>query len=84
MKPVFQLMKTSLSSDTIKCLEILLDNAKQGQVLGIAYAAMLSNREFIVDATGECNRNPIFARGIIASLDDELSYRSRQNDHSVF
>lgn len=72
MKRPFHLTRIPLSHDTVECLELLLNEAKQGKVLGLAYAAMLSNREFITDSTGECRRNPVFARGLVASLDDDL------------
>lgn len=72
MKPPFHLAPDNLSEDTIECLEQLLDAAKRGHLLGLAYAAMLRRREFITNTAGECRRNPVFARGIVASLDDEL------------
>lgn len=64
-----------ICDDTIECLETLLDDAKRGRVVGIAFAAVLSVQTFIVDTSGECTRNPVFARGLVASLDDELRGR---------
>ncbi len=72
MKPPYHLVADSLSDDTVECLATLLDDAKRGRVLGIAFAAILSRREFITNTAGECSRNPVFARGLVAALDDEL------------
>lgn len=62
-----------VSVDTIECLEKLLSEARSGAVIGICYAAMHKQRRFTVHACGEAHRNPTFARGMVASLDDHLS-----------
>jgi hypothetical protein len=76
MKPPFSLIGDSLSHETVACLEFLLKEAKNGEVIGIAFAAMLRKRRFLTDTAGECYRNPVFARGMVAALDDELSHQS--------
>lgn len=73
MKAPFSLMPDSISHDTRKCLEELAAGAKDGEVIGIAYAVMYRGRHFIVNTAGELHRNPTFARGVVAALDDELS-----------
>lgn len=73
MKPPFRLVGDQLSHDTIKCLEELLAYAKEGRLIGIAFAALYKERVYIVNAAGEAYRNPTFARGLIAELDDELA-----------
>lgn len=75
MKPPYILVPDTLSIDTIECLEILLDQAKRGQVIGIAFAAMLKRRGYIVNTAGEAHRNPTFTRGMLASLNDRLGTR---------
>jgi hypothetical protein len=77
MKAPFILAPDTLSNDTVACLEQLLDQAKKGQVIGIAFGAVLKQRAYIVNTAGEAHRNPTFARGIIAALDDQLSGRVR-------
>lgn len=77
MKPPFALVPDSLSTDTIECLEQLLEHAKRGDLVGIAFAAMLKRRGYIVNSAGEAHRNPTFARGMIASLSDQLGQRVR-------
>ena len=71
-RPVFTLVQDFISRDTVDCLEELLAWAKSGRLIGIAFAALLTEKEFITDTAGECRRNPVFARGLVASLDDSL------------
>lgn len=77
MKPPFILIPDTLSNDTIECLETLLDFARKGDIVGIAFAAALKKRAYITNTAGECYRNPTFARGMVAALDDQLSGRVR-------
>jgi hypothetical protein len=77
MKPPYRLVPDSLSHDTVQALEQLLDHAREGHIIGIAFAAMYKRRQFITNTAGECYRNPVFARGMVAALDDELSARGR-------
>lgn len=73
MKPPFVLIPDTISHDTVECLEVLLDQARRGQVIGLAYAAMLRKRAYITNTAGEAHRNPTFSRGMIATLDDQLA-----------
>ncbi|WKB52293.1 hypothetical protein [Eleftheria terrae] len=72
-RPPFTLVRDLHSHDTVKALEQLLEEARQGKVIGIAFAAMCRRRRFFVSAAGEAHRNPTFARGMVAALDDSLS-----------
>lgn len=72
-KPPFHLVQDGLSSDTLKALEILIKDAADGELIGMAYVAMYRRREYTASATGECRRNPTFARGMISALDDVLA-----------
>jgi hypothetical protein len=73
----YVLVQDTVSVDTVECLEQLLDHAKRGVLIGIAYACMLKKRGYIVDSAGEAHRNPTFSRGMVAALDDQLSKRIR-------
>lgn len=64
-----------ISDDTISVLQELLMEAHQGKLIGIAYAALYREQQYIVDATGEALRSPTFARGMVAALDDTLGER---------
>lgn len=75
MRPPFRLIPDNVSTDTVEALELLLDRARRGEVIGLAYAAMLRQRTYIVNTAGEAYRNPTFSRGMVAALDDQLSGR---------
>lgn len=73
-----KLLKPEVSRDTVRCLEGLLEAARAGEVVGVAYAAIHRRRNFRVHLCGEAYRSPVFARGCVAVLDDELSQRIRE------
>lgn len=75
MKAPFRLvaLDAPVSHDTVQCLEALLERARRGEVLGVAYAAMYRGREFRVHTCGEMHRNPTFTRGAVAALNDQVS-----------
>lgn len=77
MKAPFILVPDEISNDTVKSLEQLLEHAKRGEVIGVAFAAMLKRRGFIVNSSGEAHRNPTFSRGMLRALDDKLGDRIR-------
>lgn len=77
MKPPFTLMRASVSHDTIEALEFLLHEAKRGEVIGIAYGAIMKRRSCIVDTAGEAYRNPLFALGVVCMLSDDVAIRAR-------
>jgi hypothetical protein len=74
----FRLVPDRLSEDTFYNLHQLYEEAKRGGIVGLAYVAMYKNRTFITDTAGECRRNPVFARGLLLELDDELSQRTKK------
>lgn len=69
----YQLVKDYVSRDLVVCLTQLLEGAKNGQVRGIAFAAILNKQRYITNVTGLCMRNATFTRGMVTSLDDELA-----------
>ena len=75
MKQPFTLIADTVSTDTIECLQLLLRRAKRGEVIGLAYCAMLKQRSYIVNTAGVAHESPTFARGMVAALDDSLSNR---------
>lgn len=77
MRPPFVLVPDNVPNGTVDCLETLLKAAKNGELIGIAYAGMLKRRGYIVNTAGEAHRNPTFARGMVAALDDQLAGRVR-------
>lgn len=72
MKPPFRLVPDDLSTDTIACLQQLLSMAENGEIHGLAFVALVKGRRFIRNSAGECDRNPLYTRGLVAALDDHL------------
>jgi hypothetical protein len=52
----------------VKCLRVLLERAERGEILGISYAAMQSDRRFFYSSCGEAHRNPTFAAGMTQAM----------------
>lgn len=77
MKKPFTLISDTVSTDTVECLSLLLRRARRGEVIGLAYCAMLKQRAYIVNTAGVAHESPTFARGMVAALDDELGTRMR-------
>ena len=77
MRPPFTLVPDTLSTNTVEALTQLLELARRGELIGIAFAGMFKQRRYFVNTAGEAHRNPTFARGMIAALDDELGRRTR-------
>lgn len=79
MKP-FTLVNETVSHDTIEALEFLLQEARSGELIGLAYGAMLRRRTCIVDTAGEAYRNPLFALGVVCLLSDDVAQRARVSE----
>jgi hypothetical protein len=77
VKTPYVLVVDNVSNETVECLEQLLDQAKRGNLIGVAFAAMLKRRGYIVNSAGEAHRNPTFSRGMVRALDDQLATRVR-------
>jgi hypothetical protein len=59
------------SEATVKELEMLLEGARAGQVIGLAYVA-LSASHYTVNAVGQACERPTLARGMLQVLEDLL------------
>jgi len=77
VKKPFTLISDTVSTDTVECLQLLLRRARKGEVIGLAFCAMLKQRAYIVNTAGVAHDSPTFARGMVAALDDELGTRMR-------
>lgn len=73
MEQPFRLVPDRISEETARACEQLAKEARAGTLIGIAFAGMRRQRTYFVNAAGECRRNPTFARGMIAALDEKLS-----------
>lgn len=68
MKKVFSMTTTEVSHDVVEALEDLLADAKKGKLIGLAFTAMCSDRQFFTDTAGEAHRNPVFSSGMLLCL----------------
>jgi hypothetical protein len=68
----YTLIPDSISKEVLTALTELLEAAHQGQITGLAFAAVLKGRKFVVDVAGVCYSDPTLTRGVLAALDDEL------------
>jgi hypothetical protein len=68
----YRLVRDSISRDTVEALETLLGLARTGEVTGIAFACTLRKQRYVTNVAGYCYKHPTFARGMVASLSDEL------------
>lgn len=75
MKPPFRLVPRRISTDTVHACEQLLEEARRGDVIGIAVAVMRRQRSYSVDVAGECRRNPTFTLGMLRTLDHKLAVK---------
>lgn len=67
-----QLVRDHISRDVVQALEQLLDGAQQGLVTGMVFGVALKGRKYHVNVAGSLARDPTFARGVVAAIDDEL------------
>ena len=71
-KSVFGLAQDTISHDTVEALQTLLEKAKRGDVIGIAYSLMNKRRSYHVDSAGELHIDEILrafgAVGILGIL----------------
>jgi hypothetical protein len=81
MKKPFTLARDPVSHDAVAALEFLLQEARRGELIGIAYGAMMKSRECIVDTAGEAHRNPLFALGVVCMLSDDIALRARNGQN---
>lgn len=72
MKPPFTLVPDTISKDTEEALAQMLEMARKGELIGVAFAGMVKQRKYFVNAAGEAHRNPVFARGMVDDLMAEL------------
>lgn len=67
-KSVFKLAEDSISHETVEALETLLDKAKKGDIIGIAFSVMNKQRTYNTNTAGELHRNMTFAVGTLMVL----------------
>lgn len=66
------IIRTAIDAQTVYALDVLIELARDGVCIGLAYAAFMPRQRFLAKAVGEAHRSPTFARGALCALDDEL------------
>lgn len=83
IKPYFKLAEDVISHETVEALQTLLDKAKRGDIIGIAFAVMNKQRTYNTNTAGELHRNMTFAVGtlmvLIARLLRDIISRKRES-----
>lgn len=77
---VLSLVRPTVSADTVKAAEYLLQEARAGRVIGLAWVALQPGYGYEVDWAGEVKRDPTFTRGTLKKLDDEVSAKLRDHE----
>ena len=70
--PKFSVVPNHVDTDTITSLERLLKEARAGQVIGVAFVALMRRRHYITHACGEVLRDRVYTRGMLRELDEQL------------
>lgn len=74
MRAHIQPVKDELSHDTIECLEHLLKEAKEGKVIGLAFAALRPRHDGFAHVCGPVDKKKDrrFIHSLVLELDEEL------------
>ena len=75
-----RLVKNKIDHDVVAVLALMLDEARRGEVTGIAFAVSLRNMHYVTGIEGYCCEHPTFARGMVALLSDELAALAHDRD----
>ncbi len=75
--PPIRLIKQSTPNDVRKAIKKLDGEAERGEIRGSAHIVLYEDRHFDFVLTGECHRNPLYTRCLVAELDDELSFLTK-------
>lgn len=70
---VFTVVPPAVSEETVSALEDLLEQARNGRVIGIAWICLQAGSDYEVDVAGEARAVPIHVRGLLGVLDDQLA-----------
>jgi hypothetical protein len=75
--PPIKLVKQQAPSDVKAGIKKLDGEAERGEISGAAHIVIYEDRYFDFLLTGECHRNPLYTRCLVAELDDELSFLTK-------
>jgi hypothetical protein len=69
---ILSLVPHTVSKDMCEALSALLQGAIEGQITGLIFAVTLRGGRVVRNVYGQCEAQPLLARGIVANIDDDL------------
>jgi hypothetical protein len=66
------LVRDHVSRDLLQTCVQLLEAVKEGHITGLAFGCVMKGKRYFVNVSGSLAKDPTFARGVVAALDDEL------------
>jgi hypothetical protein len=72
-----KLVPRRLSHDTIETFSEAAEQSKSGEIIGSVLGLMYRDLTIRIGNTGELYNNPLFARCIIAEMDDDVSEQTK-------
>lgn len=67
-----RLLHTTISHDTLQCVEALVDGVKTGDIVGAAIGIIYKRKRYSVTLCGEARHDPTYTRGVVGAIEDEL------------
>jgi len=67
-------MRDTISRDVVEAFEQLAEGARQGLIVGAIFGVAVKGRRYHVNVAGTLTKDPTYARGICAAIDDELMH----------
>lgn len=58
---------------TVEALSKLLEAARAGKIIGLAFVALHNHDEYSADLVGQALRSPLLSRGICRALEDAIA-----------
>lgn len=72
-------IKAAVDSETVAALERLLQQAQQGQAVGLAYVVLHQGHDYSGDVVGHATAHPLLVRGIVGALADLVASYTPKN-----
>jgi hypothetical protein len=72
-QPHLRLVPPTQDRDTVEALTLLLAQAKEGKIIGLAYIALHHQHGYSADLVGDALKSPLLSRGICRALEDTIA-----------
>lgn len=70
---ILKVVEPGASPEVFYALKQRAREARDGDLIGIAYVALYRGHDYAVEILGETRRAPTFTRGMLCLLDDQLA-----------